>query len=221
MEKRLAEEEEGDPVAVEDTVCEAMAPFLDVPISCSFLSSYTPKNVTPKTPEENSIVVVNGQSVLDSDCDIIIHCCNCLHKMGAGIAKTIAFEYPEVMKKDLETPYNTTSKLGCYSAVLVTNKNLYKTSVPLVTFVNMYGQYRYGCRGRRYACYKALRLGMTRLVENLKAKDCPPTIKIGTYWLGCYRAGGEIIFVREIFKQVFEKSPYKLYVYDDKKFVIS
>ena len=220
MEKKLAEEEENDPMTVCDTVNEVMERFLEVPLSTTVLRNKESRSVTPKGPEENSVVVVNGQSVLDSDCDIIIHCCNCLHKMGAGIAKTLAFEYPDVYQKDLETPYNTSLKLGCYSSVLVSNRNMFKSQIPYVTFVNLYGQYRYGGRGRRYACYKAIRLGITRFVENLKKQGCPPTVKIGTYWLGCYRAGGEMIYVREIFKRAFDNSPYKLFVYDDKKFVL-
>lgn len=27
--------------------------------------------------------------LLTSDCDLVIHCCNCFHTMGAGIAKSI------------------------------------------------------------------------------------------------------------------------------------
>ncbi len=34
-------------------------------------------------------VVELAGDMLESDSDVIIHCCNCFHTMGAGAAKTI------------------------------------------------------------------------------------------------------------------------------------
>ena len=39
-----------------------------------------------------------GENLLESDCDVIIHCCNCFNTMGAGIAKAIADKYKGVIK---------------------------------------------------------------------------------------------------------------------------
>lgn len=46
--------------------------------------------------------------------DVIIHGCNCEHKMGAGIAKSIRAEFPEAYAADKATR-NHISKLGSIS----------------------------------------------------------------------------------------------------------
>jgi O-acetyl-ADP-ribose deacetylase (regulator of RNase III) len=66
--------------------------------------------------------------------DVIIHGCNCFHKMGAGIALQIAKKYPKVVKLDKETKYGDVNKLGKF---FIYNTGRY-------TIVNAYTQFHYG-----------------------------------------------------------------------------
>lgn len=47
--------------------------------------------------------------------DVIVHGCNCHHRMGAGIAKFVARRFPEALDADLATPKGDRSKLGTLS----------------------------------------------------------------------------------------------------------
>ena len=60
----------------------------------------------------------------DDNFDVIVHGCNCLHIMGAGIAKQIKHHFPSAYLADLKTPYHDQSKLGTISYTTVkTNSN--------------------------------------------------------------------------------------------------
>ncbi|MGB5837781.1 MAG: macro domain-containing protein, partial [Albidovulum sp.] len=56
---------------------------------------------------------------LKGEFDVIIHGCNCFHTMGAGIAKAISAQFPEVYQADRETEYGAREKLGTISSALV------------------------------------------------------------------------------------------------------
>ncbi|MFW6007934.1 MAG: macro domain-containing protein [archaeon] len=76
--------------------------------------------------------------------DVIIHGCNCFHKMGAGIAKEIADRYPIAYEEDKKTNYGSPLKLGSYMYVnvespIIKNHHFF--------IVNAYTQYYYG-RGK-------------------------------------------------------------------------
>ena len=51
--------------------------------------------------------------------DIIIHGCNCLHTMGAGIAKYIKQDFPEAFQADKKTKYADKQKLGTFSEAIL------------------------------------------------------------------------------------------------------
>lgn len=70
---------------------------------------------------------------LQNQFDIIIHGCNCFHKFGKGIAKSIREVYPKAYDVDLETRKGDQAKLGTYSFC----------TYPNVTIINAYTQYRY------------------------------------------------------------------------------
>lgn len=76
--------------------------------------------------------------------DVIIHGCNCFHKMGAGIAKEIATRYPIVYDADKKrTEYGSRLKLGSYIFVNVNSPVLNDHNFYVV---NAYTQYYYGKR---------------------------------------------------------------------------
>lgn len=82
--------------------------------------------------------------------DVIIHGCNCMCVMGAGIAKTIKTIYPEAYKADLSTTKGDRSKLGTISFAEV------KVEGKLLIIVNAYTQYHWRGRGVK-ADYDAIR----------------------------------------------------------------
>jgi len=106
------------------------------------------------------VIQVQGE-LLKSDCDVIIHCCNCFHTMGARIAKTIKQLFPEAFTADCATPYGSIAKLGHFSAGFSPSTQK--------TIVNLYGQHRYGKNSKvQYVSYDALRVRLQRLLKVLR-----------------------------------------------------
>lgn len=73
--------------------------------------------------------------------DVIVHGCNCMCTMGAGIAKMIKTEFPEAYDADLETLKGDKNKLGTCSIGIhnLANKSVY--------IVNAYTQFDYKGKG--------------------------------------------------------------------------
>ena len=83
-------------------------------------------------------------NVFDSGDSVLVHGCNCFHRMGSGVAKTVKEIYPEAFQADLEnTSYGDRDKLGTFTHVS-TRHYIYKT--PLIV-VNAYTQYNFGGTG--------------------------------------------------------------------------
>lgn len=82
--------------------------------------------------------------------DVLIHGCNCLCNMGAGIALKIKNKYPEAYKADLKTDNGASSKLGTYTMV-----NINRSGKSFV-IVNAYTQYNWKGNGV-LADYDAIR----------------------------------------------------------------
>lgn len=132
--------------------------------------------------------------LLASDCNVIIHCCNCFNTMGAGIAKAIAKKYPEAKKADDDTIRGDRGKLGSFS---------WARGKSGVIVINLYGQYRYG-RDRCHLDYDALRKGLSRAYLFLTEEADSAFLKIGTYRLGCGLAGGDWVVVKQILEDSFK-----------------
>jgi len=82
--------------------------------------------------------------------DLIIHGCNCFCTMGAGIAKTIKFEFPEAYEVDLKTQKGDVAKLGEFSWAKLETKH------GELIVVNGYTQFNWKGRGQK-ADYEAIR----------------------------------------------------------------
>jgi len=182
-----------------DTISEELFPVM-VP----FMQIELPSSAFQRTDDGLRGVVPLSGSLLDSDCDVVIHCCNCFHKMRAGIATKVRRIYSAAYQKDKLTPNGDKRKLGHYSAALVDD---------MITFVNLYAQFNYG-PGKRKINYAAMRLGLQRLVEKLKKID-NAVPKIGTYFMGCYHGGAKKEIVMRILNDVFVD--YPVYVFVDKQ----
>ena len=73
-----------------------------------------------------------------SDVDMAVQNCNCFNVMGTGVARGLADRFPEIKAADQATTRGDVNKLGNFSATKI-QRNLPR----VLTFVNVYGQYRY------------------------------------------------------------------------------
>lgn len=141
-----------------------------------------------------------------SDCNVIIHCCNCFNTMGVGIAKAIAKKYPEAKEVDQKTKKGDRKKLGSFTYIKAEDG----------TYVfNLYGQYNYGSKwinGSSDLDYAALEKGLKNIGAFLDKEKLWPFVKIGTYRIGCNRAGGDWSKVKAILERTLSKAT--LYVYE-------
>ena len=128
--------------------------------------------------------------------DVIVHGCNCFHKMGAGIAFKLAYEFPEVLDADLQTDRGASEKLGTYSEARISR---YKNSF---TVLNAYTQYHYG-KDKSHLNYRAL----FNVLDKIDVRYRSTSKRIALPLIGGGLAGGEknkIIFIMEA---VFKDSP--------------
>ena len=114
--------------------------------------------------------------------DVIVHGCNCFCTMGAGIARTIAEEFPEAFVVDQNTERGDSSKLGtCTTA----------TNGPL-TVVNAYTQYGFAKSNSPAVDYYAIRSCLSWVADNF------PDKRIGIPYIGAGLAGGDWSIIRDI-----------------------
>lgn len=119
---------------------------------------------------------------------VILHGCNCFHKMGAGIALYLKTRYPAIYAADKETPYGEYSKLGSYSKA--TEGNL--------TILNCYTQYSTGPKfdGTPPVEYHAIKQCLLSISEQYKGWE------IRTPMIGCGLAGGDWDKVKSMFDSI-------------------
>lgn len=152
--------------------------------------------------------VVQGD-LLESDCNIIGHSCNCFSTMGSGIAKQIKERYPLAYRMDQQYSLTPQERLGRVSFA-------YYPESPLIIF-NLYGQYFYG-RGR-HTDYTALAdsvYEMFEIIRNmpLDVKQKFPHVKLGLpYLMGCVRGGGNWSKVKDILHFYSNEYGIDIYLY--------
>ncbi|MEZ9006238.1 phosphatase [Vibrio splendidus] len=88
--------------------------------------------------------------VENNKADVLVHGCNCLCNMGAGIALTIKNRYPEAYSIDLQTENGDSNKLGTYTKASINQNG------KMFTIVNAYTQYDWKGNGV-LADYDAIR----------------------------------------------------------------
>lgn len=146
--------------------------------------------------------------LLKSDCNVIVHGCNCFHKMGGGIARQIKQIYPEAYNADLRTDYGDIKKMGDFSYVVTENKftgnELY--------IINAYTQYNYGGDPYKiYADYDAIEHVMIK-IQHFFVDSHDIQFKIGFPKIGSGLAGGDWNKISNIINNVFENRT--VYVYE-------
>ena len=124
--------------------------------------------------------------------DAYAHQCNCFTAMGAGIAKSLAAQFPEVKAADAATVTGDISKLGTFTKAAVT---------PTSTVYNVYGQYSTSrlMRTTNYpALFSGLRAVMEDMVNNGKST-------LGIPYIGCGLAKGNWDEVEPTIKVLADK----------------
>ena len=147
----------------------------------------------------------NGD-IFDAPIHLLMHCCNCQHTMGAGLALEVKNRYPEAYEADLATTMGGRDKLGFFSVAKIT-----KPTGQLRYILNCYCQFFYGRERRHldyeatYRCFEAVR---QRLIDNKRNH-----FVIGiNYNFGSKNAGGDWEVVEAMIKSVFEESPLTILI---------
>jgi O-acetyl-ADP-ribose deacetylase (regulator of RNase III) len=134
---------------------------------------------------------------LEGKFDIIIHGCNCICTMGAGIAKAIKAEFPEAFKADQVTEKGDKSKLGSYTQA-TTSRNGHS-----ITVINAYTQFNYRGKGIK-ADYDAIRNVFKELKSEYTGK------RFGFPLIGAGLAGGDWKVISEIISEELQGEDYTL-----------
>lgn len=130
--------------------------------------------------------------------DIIVHGCNCMNVMGAGIAKEIKNRYPEAFWADKATPFRDIKKLGSFSVARARSPyNFY--------IVNAYTQTHFGTNAS-YVDYAAIRKVFSTIKMNYGG------FRIGYPMLGCGLAGGNWNIVSDIINDCLTDSDHTLVI---------
>ena len=151
-------------------------------------------------------------NVIESDCDVIIHGCNCFNNMSSGIAKAIKEIYPEAYNADFATVYGDKNKLGHYTYAKVQNKFFPEKEIYVV---NAYTQYTYGRKeGEVYADYNAIATVMRR-INAFFVDTHDIQFKIGLPKIAAGLARGDWNIISRNIELGFKDRKVYVYEYDD------
>lgn len=146
---------------------------------------------------------LNGDLIefsLSGTFDVIIHGCNCLCSMDAGIAKAIKEHFPEAFEADCATVSGDKSKSGSISFATV-ERNGYTFVV-----VNAYTQYHWKGSGV-LADYDAIQSAMCLVKNQFSGK------RIGYPKIGAGLAKGDWKIISEIINEELEGEDHTLVKY--------
>ena len=127
--------------------------------------------------------------------DVIVHGCNCLNVMGAGIALPISKLYPAAYEADQRTARGDYNKLGNFTSAQVTTKT---DPIRSFTIVNAYTQFTcfHDDPNHDLFEYEAFILILQKLHKRFGRN-----IRYGFPLIGCGLARGN----KEIVMQILEK----------------
>jgi O-acetyl-ADP-ribose deacetylase (regulator of RNase III) len=83
--------------------------------------------------------------------DVIVHGCNCICNMGAGIALQVQKYYPEAFEADKATKYGDESKLGTYSSWTGPNKFFPEKDITIVNAYTQFSIFKRDFRNSRFS----------------------------------------------------------------------
>ncbi len=123
----------------------------------------------------------------DNTTDIIAHQVNCMGVFGAGLAKQIAEQYPEV-KSEYMT-YCQTYRTDLLGRCQIVQAHKEQEAGKQKIFANLFGQYSYGTsKGRCYTNYEAFRQALKTLRDYARFYSLRISFPQG---IGCGLAGGD------------------------------
>lgn len=119
--------------------------------------------------------------------DVIVHGCNCFHKMKSGIAKDIAQRYPQAEEVDLATERGSRGKLGTFTYTSASGRDGGKFLI-----VNAYTQYMWSGYYDVFE-YGAFDKVLNRLVPFLNNiyENSSEVVRVGMPKIGCGKARGK------------------------------
>jgi O-acetyl-ADP-ribose deacetylase (regulator of RNase III) len=138
--------------------------------------------------------------------DIIVHGCNCMGIMGAGIAKQIAERYPKALSVDIEHKSkfnNPTEQMGTFSVAHVEeDKRIY----------NLYTQLKPG----EYFDYESFKSALKAMKNDLPNSHTDVKVRIGFPYIGCGLGGFES---KELIEKAIQEelNEYDTYIVDYEK----
>lgn len=138
----------------------------------------------------------------EGEFDVIVHGCNCLCVMGAGIALAISNRYPAVYEADMKTERGDYNKLGNYTYSKVTTKT---DPVRSFTVVNAYTQYTCFHDDPTHDLFE---YDAFKLILQKMHKQFGPNTRYGFPWIGCGLARGNKQVVENILSD-FSDTVYK------------
>lgn len=127
---------------------------------------------------------------------IIIHGCNCFHKMGSGLALALRNKWPSVYEADLQTVKGDRSKLGTISSTVVKVPTLFG-KVENLRIVNAYTQFGYGHPRDGVRHFDADALASCLRIVNQKSGA---EKRIGLPYIGSGRGGADPKLIEQIIR---------------------
>jgi O-acetyl-ADP-ribose deacetylase (regulator of RNase III) len=139
-----------------------------------------------------------------------VHQVNCKGAMGAGIAKQVRNDYPEVYysyKKACEMTDESSKLLGMVQ-VVQTKKGFY--------IVNLFGQDDYYSPTGRCTNYEAFYTGLEKIKTYIIEKNLPKEIAFPCR-IGSALAGGDWDVIYAMICSVFNNTDFNVVIYDFKR----
>lgn len=139
-----------------------------------------------------------------------VHQVNCKGAMGAGIAKQVRTDYPEVYehyKKACDRVKNSSELLGKVQ-VIKTTKDFY--------IVNLFAQDDYYSPTGRCTNYEAFYTGLEKIKKYIIEENLPREIAFPCR-IGSALAGGDWNVIYAMICSVFNNTDFKVVIYDFKR----
>ena len=139
-----------------------------------------------------------------------VHQVNCKGAMGAGIAKQVRTDYPEVYehyKKACNRVKNSSELLGKVQ-VIKTTKDFY--------IINLFAQDDYNSPTGRCTNYEAFYTGLEKIKAYVIGKNLPREVAFPCR-IGSALAGGDWNVIYAMICSVFNNTDFKVAIYDFKR----
>jgi hypothetical protein len=128
--------------------------------------------------------------------DYLLQSCNCFSTQGAGVAKLISSNFPQVATVDKADYRSPIERIGSYSSVLING----------LTFINLYCQYDYGTDYRRFE-YGAFKRAMDEVYRDFSFTGK----RIGLPMLGGKLGGADSELVKAILDDYTDQGTWTIY----------